>query len=547
MSIYPFITQQGNAGGKSLEEFTFKTEFNGGVSFAFTKSGAALNWDMGDGTVYMGVNSVFHVYADGTEKTVTVSGDDLSLITEAGSFFNKEITEVNFQDLDGLGGDFLFYSNPNLQLLNLPNSTNPFTRFEVFDCDLTGNVDLSGIILQGTFRIDSNSNLTGITFSSNATQFSTDFRVSFCDITGVLNLNGLKMQTGRFWAHQNFNMTSISFNADPTQVLTSTIIRETGIVGVVDFSNIDVSGSFEAHTNPTLTGILHKTTANLFARYWAYNTGITTLDLSPLQSLSGDIRLHTNASLSSLTFYSNITQQPSIISIHNCSSLTTLDLSGFININGGIVLHNNQAMTSYTFPPVMGTGSCAITIYENDALTSLDLSGVRLTNNNFFYRMDSLTSITFAASSDPITLLDIFENASLTSIDLSTLTFAATTTRIQVYQCASLTSFTPPTTAATIGSFSCYLTGGVGVFALENMSDYLNVDNHFTRLQNNSYSAAEVNEMLVKADSVAISNLGWTRSFQINNNAAPDNSSGGFDGVAAAASLTAKGFTVITN
>jgi hypothetical protein len=316
---------------------------------------------------------------------------------------------------------------------------------------------------------------------------------------------------------------------------------------VIDFSNIEVTGSFEAHTNPTMTGILHKTTTGVFSRYWAYNTGMTSLDLTPLQALSGDIRLHTNASLASLTFYSNITQQPSIISIHNCSSLSSLDLSGFININGGIVLHNNQAMTSYTFPPVMGTGSCAVTIYENDMLPSLDLSGVRLTNNNFFYRMDSLVSITFAASSDPIALLDIFEVPLLTSLDLSTLSFAPVTARIQAYNCASLTSFTPPTTTATIGSFSCYLTGGVGVFSLENMSDYLNVDNHFTRLQNNSYSAAEVNEMLVKADSIAVSNLGWTRTFQINNNAAPDNSSGGFDGVAAVASLTAKGFTVITN
>ena len=60
-------------------------------------------------------------------------------------------------------------------------------------------------------------------------------------------------------------------------------------------------------------------------------------------------------------------------------------------------------------------------------------------------------------------------------------------------------------------------------------------------------TAAEVNENLVKMDTVAT--LGFTGGvIDIGgSNAAPDNSSGGLDGVAAAASLVTKGKTVNTS
>jgi len=71
------------------------------------------------------------------------------------------------------------------------------------------------------------------------------------------------------------------------------------------------------------------------------------------------------------------------------------------------------------------------------------------------------------------------------------------------------------------------------------------IDNHSTIIQGNQWSAAEVNEMLVKYDTISVGSF-VGRTIQISNNAIPDSTSGGFDGVAAVASLQAKGFTVTT-
>lgn len=60
-------------------------------------------------------------------------------------------------------------------------------------------------------------------------------------------------------------------------------------------------------------------------------------------------------------------------------------------------------------------------------------------------------------------------------------------------------------------------------------------------------TAAVVNKILADLDAISVA--GYTsRSITINGtNAAPDSSSGGFDGLAAKASLQAKAFTVNTN
>jgi hypothetical protein len=72
----------------------------------------------------------------------------------------------------------------------------------------------------------------------------------------------------------------------------------------------------------------------------------------------------------------------------------------------------------------------------------------------------------------------------------------------------------------------------------------LSINNSLLQLQNNAMTASVVNHILVDLDSVNIG--GYTgRTINIGGtNADPDSSSGGYNGLAAKASLEAKGFTV---
>jgi len=370
--MYPLINISARSGEIPLEEATFKTEFNGAVTFALSKTGAAVNWDMGDGTTYIGVNTVNHVYADGTEKTVTIYADDLTLITEFGDLSNKDITEINFQNLDGLGGQFEIQSNSGLTDLNMPTaSTNPFTRIWYYDCDITGAFSLSGCILQGDLRGYNNSNLTSINHSTNATQFSTTYRVNGCNITGIHLMQGVRVTIGSFWIHSNSNLEGITHNASMLQDSVDYRAYVCDITGSHDVSMIEVKGQFRIHQNANLTAISHKATSTPFSAYTAYSTGITSLDVSMITQLGGAVWIYSCPSLTSLTFPVASSASASFI-LNNLDSLATIDLSGFSNINQ-IQVDNNDVLTSFT-PPVSTSTFTSLSIDENPLINAFDIT-----------------------------------------------------------------------------------------------------------------------------------------------------------------------------
>lgn len=60
-------------------------------------------------------------------------------------------------------------------------------------------------------------------------------------------------------------------------------------------------------------------------------------------------------------------------------------------------------------------------------------------------------------------------------------------------------------------------------------------------------TAAEVNRMLVEINAIATSGFTGRSIIMNGTNAAPDSSSGGYDGLTAKTALQSKGFTVTTN
>ena len=109
-----------------------------------------------------------------------------------------------------------------------------------------------------------------------------------------------------------------------------------------------------------------------------------------------------------------------------------------------------------------------------------------------------------------------------------------------------LTHINLPVTSQSIDPFWAYDTA-IGVLDWDRVPGAFNRNNCRVDVKDCGMTAAEVNENLVKMDTVAT--LGFTGGvIDIGgSNAAPDNSSGGFDGVAAAASLVTKGKTVNTS
>lgn len=324
--MWPFLNISGLSGEEIPAQATFKTTANGAVSFSLSKTGAAVTWDMGDGTIYSSTNSVAHVYGDASEKTVKIYADDPDLITAFGTLENLNITYIDFSLLNGLGGVFNANTNAGLTQALMPTaSTNPFTDFRIESCDLTGNLDLSGCIIQGIFRVRVNPNLTSITHSTNATQFSTFYFASDNDLTGTHNLSNVECRT-TFTIANNSNMTGITLKN--TSVATAINFSGNNLL-TLDVSGINLSGNFYVYGNSNLTSITHAANVASIGSYRAYDCNLTgTLDVSSLNiSSTATFLVYNNPNLTAITHDPAHSFNAYYVYDCNLASGGTLDLS----------------------------------------------------------------------------------------------------------------------------------------------------------------------------------------------------------------------------
>lgn len=423
MGIYPLMNS-GLIDSEVVENATFKTEQSGSVSFSLTKTGDAVTWDMGDGTIFYSTNSVLHTYADATEKTVTIYADDLDLITEFGSLDGKNITEINFEDLNGLGGTFNANNNANLTTVNMPtNSSNPFTDFRIETCDLTGDLDLSGCIIKGVFRVRLNPNLTSITHSTNATQFTTLYFASDNDLTGTHNLSNVECRT-TFTIANNANMTAISLK----NTSTATAINFSGNnLSTLDVSGINLNGNFFVYGNPNLTSITHAANAGTITNYRAYDCDLTgTLDVSSLNMSTAAIFLvYNNPNLTAITHSASHSFNAYYVYDCNLNSGGTLDLStvtidgtgagfrGFIASRNNFTAVTHEATANLINQYVCINGACVtfdftkFTNWDTGLIINIQMNGLNAAQmNQVCVDLDSVLgagsgSITLRAPSSP--------------------------------------------------------------------------------------------------------------------------------------------------
>lgn len=353
--------------------------------------------------------------------------------------------------------------------------------------------NLSGLTTLKTMNGRSNAGMTSIVNPTTNTGTWGAYRLDGNNITGTLDISSLGSMPTDFMIDNNTNLTALVL---PTSTANGGrfSMPNTGITGTLDLSGIRIGGSVYLHSNSGLTGLTFGTpSATNITLFYCYATGLTgTLDISSLTNLGGAVFIYNNSSLSGITFPSS---SVSIVNLRlNNNGISSLDLSPLTNISGTIAFNNNTSLSSVTMP----TTSNLITSINGSVteISSVDLSP--MTNISGLVNFSSITTLTTVT----------MPSSNATAI-----------TSLLIYDC-DLEYFD--------------LTGNT-------FSDNVVID-----LSGNGMTAAEVNHLLVDLDATLPSS--GTGSIDISgSNAAPDTSSGGYNGVAAATSLSGKGYTVTTS
>ena len=313
------------------------------------------------------------------------------------------------------------------------------------------------------------------------------------NIYGNFDFSPFSGSCNTLYIYNNPNLTSIT---NPTSSVNIAVYQayNCDLTGALDLSTLTgFGGYFNVFGNSNLTSITNPVSSQVFTHYRAYNCNLTgTLDLSTLTGLGGFVFLHSNPNLTSVVnpVSSQVIPQ---YRVNNCDLTGTLDLSTLTGLGGLVYLYSNPNLTSIV-NPVSSQVFSRYYAYNCDLTGTLDLSGLTgLGGLLFLYSNPNLTSIVNPVSSQVFSRYYAY-NCDLGYIDFSTFTGTS--------------------------------------------------DGILIQLQNNNMTVTEVNHILVDLD-----NNGWINgTLNISGtNAAPDGTSGGFDGITAKANLIANGWVVTTS
>jgi hypothetical protein len=265
--------------------------------------------------------------------------------------------------------------------------------------------------------------------------------------------------------------------------------------------------------------------------------------------------LRDNPNLTGITFGASVSGAISTFYAYNCNLTGTLDLSGisaFGSSMGNIFVYNNPNLTGITIGTISSGICSSIQVHECDITGILDLSEISSWNTTactvYAQENSKLTGISFDSGlTGTLTRINAYDCDLTGTLDISMFD-ANIGINIEVYNNSNLTGLSLPsgTSFTEISAYSCdlgYIDFSVIGWVRSNSKIYL---------QDNSMTATEVNHILEDlATLVSGEEAGGDysgRSIDISGtNAAPDGSSGGYDGLTAKNDLEDKGITVYTN
>jgi hypothetical protein len=404
--------------------------------------------------------------------------------------------------------------------------------------------------------------LTLINVNPSPTALLSFLYVNDCDIT-VLDLSSYTAFSNNTYilAQNNSDLTSVIFNSSITGMLTTLWLQSCNITGVLDLtmwhSLSSVGASISVNANnlltsillyPSLTGQIH-----LFSASVCNLTG--TLDVSMLTNwkiLAGasGLQLSNNPNLTVVTVPSSpISGQIKEVNLYNCGLTGSLDLSCYnsFGTGGGFRLFGNS-LTNVVFNSSI-TGTMSAIDLTNNSLSSVDLSmfiNWEVNGIIFAYNNNSLNAIIMPIMSSGTIYWIHLGLCNFTSLDISGIIFASTSCRLQVQDNSLLDTFVFPITTSSFTIFQFHNTI-LGYIDFTGITNLTNINSCGIRLDSIGADVVDVNRYLYDLDNLSVS--GYTsRTINIaGTNAAPDSSSGGYDGLAAKTSLESKGFTVTTN
>ena len=226
-------------------------------------------------------------------------------------------------------------------------------------------------------------------------------------------------------------------------------------------------------------------------------------------NLSGQFQVYFNPNLTGITHTAS-TETITNYQINNCDITGTHDISMLTGIDGDINLSNNSNLTEILFPSGVTTSLDA----SSCGFTDIDLTEINLKSRCRVYNNTSLTGVTFTSSTE--TFQNVFTAESNWAFGLHNNAIGY----VDFYPLSGINMNTGATYGASIA------------------------------LNNNTMSTSEVNRMLVELSDITSLNLSGWAGVVLNisgSNAAPDGSSGGYNGTAATQSLIASGWTVTTS
>jgi hypothetical protein len=448
-------------------------------------------------------------------------GDGILGIVDLSKF--TEIVEVRMESNPGMTGLVGLASSQRLNVFRL-------------DSGITGTLDLSGqaagfneIILRNT------SGMSTVLLPTTAAPCG---GISMYSNTGLVNfdMSGLSNFSGNLELNGCTNLTNFVPPSGGGPI-TNCELHATSISGVLDFSGVTVEGTFYCY-GVAVTDIIFKPHAGVFAQFRVYSCNIGGVwDLSMLIGLGGAILIHNNPLLTNVNF--PVTTVPCSLSIYSCSISGNFDMSNLKNLGNNIDVGQNPGITSLTFPV---TPEPTGLDYEGCSLSGIvDLSNLQQLGRNMWIRSSTATGIIFpSASIEPVSLLQMGGASYAGTIDLSGMGGLGGNL---ILSGTNATSFVfPSSTTHTTTSLSLHLNGGIGYTDITGLTFSTSAA---ISLYSCDWSAAIVNRVLSDLDAMLGAGTG---TITIDGtNAAPDSSSGGFDGTSAKANLTSKGWNPITN
>lgn len=252
---------------------------------------------------------------------------------------------------------FLVNNNPALTGITHNTTSRVIGSYNVYSCNLTGNLNLPFTGLSGSFRVEVNPNLTGITHTSSSQNISL-YNANNCNLTGNLDLTPLSGLGGSFTVTANSGLTSIthSVSSQNFDVYAANNCNLTGNLDLTPLSGL--GGVVNLSFNRNLTGITHSVSSRNFTTYGVDNCDLTgNLDLTPLSGIGGSLTFYSNSGLTSVTLTAS-TQNVTQFLIDQCNLTGTLDLSPLTKLGGAssgttvgrVRTNTNPNLTNIIFP-----------------------------------------------------------------------------------------------------------------------------------------------------------------------------------------------------